>query len=284
MWQIVFSPIRGATHRDRLESFYQRQAAHYDAFRARLLHGREEMVRSAARAAGGGTWIDMGGGTAANLDFAGDEIVMSFARIYVVDLCPSLLAVARQRCAQVRIRTWSAAVSRPRLAVPACMHRLPAALTPLRVTARLAPRGVRRGGRDAMEATGGIGRPRHLLVLAHDGAGLVRRPPPQLARGSHSAPPGTWRSTSRGICSHREGPSASPISTWQESTRRTRSPRTRTRRCAAHCPVLTRLPSHQPCPRSAHSGRGGSRTTTCGSAPTTCRISSRRDSSEMRPR
>ena len=99
---------RAPTLRDRLESFYQRQATHYDAFRARLLHGREEMVRSAACAAGGGTWVDMGGGTAANLEFAGDEIVMSFARIYVVDLCPSLLAVARQRCAQVRIQTGPA--------------------------------------------------------------------------------------------------------------------------------------------------------------------------------
>ena len=45
----------------------------------------------------------MGGGTAANLEMMGDEAVMSFAKIYVVDLCTPLLEVARRRCEE---RGW----------------------------------------------------------------------------------------------------------------------------------------------------------------------------------
>ena len=43
----------------------------------------------------GGIWVDMGGGTGANLEMMGDEAVMSFAKVYVVDLCTPLLEVAR---------------------------------------------------------------------------------------------------------------------------------------------------------------------------------------------
>ena len=100
--------VRGATHAERLESFYAAQADGYDTFRRRLLHGREQMIRaatfhSARGGTNGGIWADLGGGTGANLEMVGEEIVMSFAKIYVVDLCPSLLAVARKRCAE---RGW----------------------------------------------------------------------------------------------------------------------------------------------------------------------------------
>lgn len=108
LYRIVLHPVRGATHAERLESFYAAQADGYDTFRRRLLHGREQMIRaatfhSARGGTNGGIWADLGGGTGANLEMVGEEIVMSFAKIYVVDLCPSLLAVARKRCAE---RGW----------------------------------------------------------------------------------------------------------------------------------------------------------------------------------
>lgn len=104
LYRIVLHPVRGSTHAERLESFYSEQAEGYDEFRQRLLHGREEMIHAATSHVGrGGIWADLGGGTGANLEMAGDEVVMSFAKVYIVDLCPSLLQVARQRCAD---RGW----------------------------------------------------------------------------------------------------------------------------------------------------------------------------------
>ena len=44
----------------------------------------------------GAVWIDFGGGTGANLELLGERI-HDFKKIYVVDLTPSLLRVARQR-------------------------------------------------------------------------------------------------------------------------------------------------------------------------------------------
>ena len=90
-------PIRGATHEQRLESFYRRQAEDYDTFRQRLLHGRREMIASLPIAAGG-VWCDMGAGTGENVEYAGSRL-SDLSRICLVDLCPSLLSVARRRVA-----------------------------------------------------------------------------------------------------------------------------------------------------------------------------------------
>jgi len=100
LYNIAVKPVSGETHKERLESFYAHQAGDYDAFRKRLLSGREELMADvAARSSGkGGVWVDMGGGTGANLEMMGDEAVMSFAKVYVVDLCGPLLEVARKRC------------------------------------------------------------------------------------------------------------------------------------------------------------------------------------------
>ena len=106
MYNLALSPFRKApdSHKGRLESFYAGQAGDYDAFRKRLLSGREEMVQSAAAHHGsGGIWVDMGGGTGANLEMMGDEAIMSFAKVYLVDLCGPLLDVARKRCEE---RGW----------------------------------------------------------------------------------------------------------------------------------------------------------------------------------
>jgi S-adenosylmethionine-diacylgycerolhomoserine-N-methlytransferase len=101
----LLKPARGATgarQADRLETFYRGQAADYDAFRERLLPGREALVRSLPLTPGA-TWVDLGGGTAHNLQLAGEPL-RALRAIYVVDLTPSLLAVAQRRVEQ---QSWS---------------------------------------------------------------------------------------------------------------------------------------------------------------------------------
>ena len=41
---LAVHPVIGDTHKARLESFYGHQAGDYDAFRKRLLTGREELI------------------------------------------------------------------------------------------------------------------------------------------------------------------------------------------------------------------------------------------------
>lgn len=86
------------SHAERLQAFYGPQAAHYDAFRERLLHGREDLIRRLAPPPGA-TVVELGGGTGRNLEYFGTRL-SSFARVEVVDLCPALLEQARRRCAR----------------------------------------------------------------------------------------------------------------------------------------------------------------------------------------
>lgn len=86
---------RSGTLAQQLEDFYAPQAALYDGFRDRLLHGRREML-SRMRLCPGQTIVELGGGTGQNLRFLGYPPEW-FERIEVVDLCPSLLAVAGER-------------------------------------------------------------------------------------------------------------------------------------------------------------------------------------------
>lgn len=102
LYHMALKPIRGKSHADRLESFYGGQAEAYDDFRKRLLQGREELVK-AVDPPTGGVWLDMGGGTGSNLEFFGDTLPR-LKKVYVVDLAPSLLAMARKRVAD---RGWS---------------------------------------------------------------------------------------------------------------------------------------------------------------------------------
>ncbi len=91
----LIKPIQGTNHQERLESFYQGQAQTYDTFRKRLLQGREEIYQSLIQYPGD-IWLDLGGGTGANLDSI-DENLSKFQKLYIVDLCPSLLAIAQHR-------------------------------------------------------------------------------------------------------------------------------------------------------------------------------------------
>jgi hypothetical protein len=78
-----------------------------DRFRANFLHGRKAMLAAAAarlRDATGLVWVDLGGGTAENVDLMAEFLDLSaFQQIYIVDLCPALCEVARDKVAQ---RGW----------------------------------------------------------------------------------------------------------------------------------------------------------------------------------
>jgi len=101
LYHIALRPIRGKSHADRMENFYAGQAKGYDDFRKRLLKGREELHQQISWPEGG-VWVDLGGGTSSNLEYLGDRITQ-LAKVYVVDLSPSLLAMARER---MKDRGW----------------------------------------------------------------------------------------------------------------------------------------------------------------------------------
>ena len=98
LWRLLRGMPRTGTHQQRLEGFYAGQAAHYDRFRERLLHGRRETVERVAAALpeGGGTLVELGCGTGRNLAYLGEHRHRLW-RAWGVDLCPSLLAQARTR-------------------------------------------------------------------------------------------------------------------------------------------------------------------------------------------
>lgn len=89
---------RGAdlTHEERLERFYAPQASRYDQFRERLLHGRREILERLAPPPGSRV-IELGGGTGRNVEFLGARM-LSLERFEIVDICPSLLRHAQERC------------------------------------------------------------------------------------------------------------------------------------------------------------------------------------------
>ncbi len=100
LFHLSLSPIRGDSHAARLESFYRGQAPSYDAFRRRLLHGRTELF-TALSVPDGGVWYDIGAGTGDNVKLL-DQRLDKLAKVYLVDLCPSLLAVARSELLTMR--------------------------------------------------------------------------------------------------------------------------------------------------------------------------------------
>lgn len=97
LWHMLRGQSRQGDHVQRLEAFYAPQAEHYDAFRARLLQGRRELLAHLAPAPGEHV-VELGAGTGANLAHLGEQVA-DLRRVDLVDLCPSLLAVARTRWA-----------------------------------------------------------------------------------------------------------------------------------------------------------------------------------------
>lgn len=102
LYHLAVKPVRGDSHETRLENFYSGQAVGYDDFRRRLLQGRQELYDS-LEVPTGGIWIEMGGGTGANLEYLASRI-HDLERVYIVDLSQSLLQVAKRRCAE---RGWT---------------------------------------------------------------------------------------------------------------------------------------------------------------------------------
>src|SRR5262245_29672022 len=108
LYHLALRPVRGKDHAARMESFYAGQAEGYDDFRKRLLKGRQELWKL-IRPPEGGTWIDMGGGTGANLEYFSDGLGTGdregggrpggLGKISVLDLSHSLLEIAKQRIA-----------------------------------------------------------------------------------------------------------------------------------------------------------------------------------------
>jgi S-adenosylmethionine-diacylgycerolhomoserine-N-methlytransferase len=89
---------RGGTTAEHLDRFYRPQAASYDRFRDRLLHGRAELL-DRLPFLGAQTWVDFGGGTAFLLEQAGARLA-ALSSVVVVDLSEALLDVARTRAAR----------------------------------------------------------------------------------------------------------------------------------------------------------------------------------------
>ncbi|KAG0563546.1 hypothetical protein KC19_8G040100 [Ceratodon purpureus] len=105
---IVLRGNGGKSHKERLDFFYGPQAHAYDRFRANFLHGRQPLLAAcAARLRGdqeGLVWVDMGGGTAENVEMMSHILDLSrFRKIYVVDICSALCEVARQK---VKRKGW----------------------------------------------------------------------------------------------------------------------------------------------------------------------------------
>jgi S-adenosylmethionine-diacylgycerolhomoserine-N-methlytransferase len=111
LYHLALKPVRGNNHAARMESFYSGQAAAYDDFRKRLLKGRQELWNLIPPPRGG-IWVDMGGGTGANLEYFSTpesqarspeppppSYLAGLEKIYVLDLSHSLLEIAKQRIA-----------------------------------------------------------------------------------------------------------------------------------------------------------------------------------------
>lgn len=95
LFHMIFRHGKGKNHAERLDDFYSGQATGYDDFRKRFLIGRAEMMKAAATQKDA-VWVDMGGGTGANLENIAD-LIPQMKKVYVVDLASSLLKVAQER-------------------------------------------------------------------------------------------------------------------------------------------------------------------------------------------
>ena len=86
-------------HAGDLAAFYGPQAEQYDAFRERLLAGRDSLLADlGARLPDGARLVELGCGTGRNIGFLGPALGR-LSRVWLVDLCAPLLAVARRRTA-----------------------------------------------------------------------------------------------------------------------------------------------------------------------------------------
>jgi S-adenosylmethionine:diacylglycerol 3-amino-3-carboxypropyl transferase/ubiquinone/menaquinone biosynthesis C-methylase UbiE len=96
---LVASSLKATGHAKEMESFYKYQKEGYDAFREGLLHARPVLMEAFPLHKNGGiVWIDVGGGTARNLEYFSVSVIRKyFKHIYILDVSSSLLEMAQRR-------------------------------------------------------------------------------------------------------------------------------------------------------------------------------------------
>ncbi|ODQ82724.1 hypothetical protein BABINDRAFT_169912 [Babjeviella inositovora NRRL Y-12698] len=104
-----FTRTESPDQQEQLEHFYKSQAGVYDKTRKLLLKGRENALKlgmshllSSHPTQKKLVWVDVGGGTGWNIEYMNSVLrttKQNFAKIYLVDLSPSLCEVARSRLA-----------------------------------------------------------------------------------------------------------------------------------------------------------------------------------------
>lgn len=99
LWRMLRGLPRTGSAAERLQAFYAPQATRYDAFRKRLLHGREELIERLP-AEQGAVVVELGCGTGENLERFGGRLA-GLQRLILVDLCPALLEQARARAGRL---------------------------------------------------------------------------------------------------------------------------------------------------------------------------------------
>jgi S-adenosylmethionine-diacylgycerolhomoserine-N-methlytransferase len=117
-WVILRQMLRGiprhGSHAENLQAFYGAQAQDYDRFRERLLRGRAALIARLPLPMNAHV-VELGGGTGRNVGFFGERLG-NIAAFDLVDLCPALLARARERLrahAQVRVVEADATIFQP---------------------------------------------------------------------------------------------------------------------------------------------------------------------------
>jgi len=96
---LVASTMSLTGHQKDMEAFYKYQKEGYDAFRENLLHAKSELIEAIPlQKEGNMVWVDIGGGTARNLEYFTPEVIRKyFKSITIVDISASLLEVASER-------------------------------------------------------------------------------------------------------------------------------------------------------------------------------------------
>jgi len=104
LWKpLVASTLQVTGQAKHMETFYKYQKEDYDAFREGLLHARPSLLESMPLKKGSKmVWVDVGGGTARNLEFfTVADIRKYFKEIVILDISASLLEMASRRIKQM---------------------------------------------------------------------------------------------------------------------------------------------------------------------------------------
>lgn len=106
LWKpLVASTLSVTGQAKHMEAFYKYQKEGYDSFREGLLHARPSMMESfPLKSAKNMVWVDVGGGTARNLEYFTPEIIRKyFKAIYILDISASLLEMASKRVKEMGV-------------------------------------------------------------------------------------------------------------------------------------------------------------------------------------